>query len=486
MTQSEVAIIGSGFAGICMGIKLKQAGIDDFVILEKGDDLGGTWRDNTYPGCACDVPSYLYSFSFEQNPHWSRMFAPWDEILGYLRHCAEKYGVVAHIRYGAEVTEAAFDEHTATWTVTLIDGDTVTCRALVAGAGNLHEPRMPELPGLSSFAGSVFHSSRWDHTHDLTDRRVAVIGTGASAIQFVPRIAPQVRHLDLFQRTPPWVTPKPDRLIGPRERALHARFPSGQRAIRDVVYWALEARGAGFAISPKLLKALELQGRRHLRKQVADPALRAKLTPDYQIGCKRILLSNDYYPALGRDNVDVVTTPISRITPGAMVTTDGTEHACDTIILGTGFQVAANLTRIRITGRDSADLNEVWKRNGIGAHLGITVAGFPNFFLLVGPNTLLAHSSVVFMIESQVRYVMQALDVIRRGRTTSTLEVREDAQRRSVDTLQGELDGTVWESGCHNWYLDDRGRNSTIWPHFTFAYWRRTRRLDPADYVIVS
>jgi cation diffusion facilitator CzcD-associated flavoprotein CzcO len=485
MTQTEVAIIGSGFAGLCMGIKLRQAGYEDFVILEKADRLGGTWRDNTYPGCACDVPSYLYSFSFEQNPNWTRMFAPWDEILAYLEHCAAKYGIADKIRYGAEVTEAAFDESTGRWTVLVNGGETIDARALVAGVGNLHQPKFPDLPGLDSFAGRTFHSSQWDHDQDLTGRRVAVIGTGASAIQFVPRIAEQVDHLDVFQRTPPWITPKPDRAIGPRERTLHARFPAGQRAIRNLIYWGLEARGLGFTGNAKLMKGLELQAKRHLRKQVTDPALRAKLTPAYQIGCKRLLQSNDYYPALARDNVDLATTPITRVTPTGVITADGVEHECDTIVLGTGFEISGNLTRIGLLGRDGVDLADAWKRDGIGAHLGITVAGYPNLFLLVGPNTALGHSSMVFMIEAQVRYVMQALDLLRQ-RTGSYVEVREDAQDRFVSEVQDQLGDTVWQSGCNSWYLDAQGRNSTIWPEFTVSYWRRTRRLDPADFVVVS
>ncbi|NIK56999.1 flavin-containing monooxygenase [Kribbella shirazensis] len=482
--MADVVVIGSGFAGLCMGIKLRQAGCEDFVILEKADDLGGTWRDNTYPGCACDIPSYLYSFSFEQNPRWTRMFAPWDEILDYLRHCAGKYGIADKIRYGAEVTEAVFDETTGRWTVTVNGDETIETQALVAGVGSLHQPKLPDIPGLDSFDGTAFHSAQWDHSADLRGRNVAVIGTGASAIQFVPQIAPQVAQLDVYQRTPPWITPKPDRAIGGLERRLHERFPAGQRTIRNAIYWGLEGRGAGFAGNPKLMKGLEIQAKRHLHKQVTDPELRAKLTPRYQIGCKRILISNDYYPALARPNVSVVTTPITRVTPTGVVTADGTERACDTIVLGTGFDVSANLTRMPILGKDGVDLADHWKRNGIGAHLGITVAGYPNLFLLVGPNTLLGHSSMVFMIEAQVRYVMQALHLLRR-RNATYVEVREEAQEQFVGEVQGELGDTVWNSGCTSWYLDSSGRNSTIWPEWTFAYWRRTRRLDPADFALV-
>jgi cation diffusion facilitator CzcD-associated flavoprotein CzcO len=483
LEQVEVAIIGSGFAGICMGIKLRQAGCENFVILEQADRLGGTWRDNTYPGCACDVPSYLYSFSFEQNPRWTRMFASWDEILGYLEHCAEKYGIADKIRYGADVTEAAYDEATGHWTVTVNGTETLRTQALVSGVGNLHKPKFPEIAGLDSFAGKAFHSSQWDHEHDLTGKRVAVIGTGASAIQFVPKVAEQAAQVDLYQRTPPWITAKPDRVIGSLERSAHARFPAGQRAIRDIIFWGLEARGLGFAGNPKLMKGLELQAKRQLRKQISDPVLREKLTPDYQIGCKRVLISNDYYPALARDNVDVVTDGIARVTPTGVVTADGVERECDTIVYGTGFEVSGNLTRISILGRDGVDLGDTWKQNGIGAHLGIAVAGFPNLFLLVGPNTALGHSSMVFMIEAQVRYVMQALDLLRR-RDAAAVEVREDVQERFVSDVQHDLDGSVWQGGCTSWYLDAQGRNSTIWPDFTLTYWRRTRRLNPADFVL--
>jgi cation diffusion facilitator CzcD-associated flavoprotein CzcO len=476
----KVVIIGSGFAGVCMAVKLKQAGVDDFVILEKGDDLGGTWRDNTYPGCACDIPSYLYSFSFAPNPHWSRMFAPWDEILQYLRDTADRFGVTPHIRYAAEVTAARYDDGTATWTVAVNGNEELTARAVVAGVGSLHEPHVPDLPGLDSFAGTVFHSARWDHERDLTGR-VAVIGTGASAIQFVPRLAEQAEWLTVFQRTAPWIAPKPDRAIGPREQRLHERFPAGLRAIRGVVYVGLELRGLGFALSPKLMKALELQTRRHLRKQVADPGLRAKLTPDYQVGCKRILISSDYYPTLARDNVDLVAGAVDRVTPHGVVA-GGIEYPCDTIVLGTGFRISANLTRMRITGRDRLDLDDLWQREGKGAHLGITVAGFPNLFLLFGPNTALGHSSMIYMFEAQTRYVLQAIDLLRDG--TAYVEVKADVQRRFVDAVRSRLDNTVWQSGCASWYLDEKGRNTTIWPRFTFDYWWRTRRFEPADYVI--
>jgi cation diffusion facilitator CzcD-associated flavoprotein CzcO len=481
--DTTVAIIGSGFAGVCMAIKLKLAGVEDFVVLEKDDDLGGTWRDNTYPGCACDVPSYLYSFSFEQNPRWSRMFAPQQEIWDYIRHCVTKYGIGSHFRYNAAVTGAEFDESTGTWQVRVNDNETITARSLVAGVGALHLPKVPELPGLDTFEGTTFHSAHWNHDHDLTGRRVAVIGTGASAIQFVPQIAPQVQRLDVYQRSAPWITPKPDREIGLRERDVHSRFPLGQRTIRNLLYWAMEVRGVGFAVNPKLMKAIELQARRHLRKQVPDPQLREKLTPDYAIGCKRVLLANDYYPALMRDNVDLVTDGIREVRPRSIVTADGTEREVDTIIFGTGFDVSGNLTQMKIVGRGGEELNEVWERKGTGAHLGITVSGFPNLFLLVGPNTGLGHSSMVFMIERQVDYVMQALQLLDRE-DAAYVDVRAPRQDEFVDWAQNRLSGSVWQ-GCNSWYIDENGRNFTIWPHFTWKYWLQTRRLRREEYDVV-
>lgn len=481
----RVVIIGAGFAGIGMAIRLQQAGIDDFVLLEKDDDLGGTWRDNTYPGCACDVPSYLYSFSFELNPHWSRMFAAQEEIWDYLRHCVDKYGIEDRIRYRTEWTGARFDESTGTWEVEVDGAETLRCRALVTGVGALHKPKVPDLSGIESFAGTAFHSAQWDHDHDLTGRRVAVIGTGASAVQFVPQIAGQVDQLDLYQRSAAWVTPKPDREISQRERTLYARSPLAQRIARALIYWLLETRGTGFALTPKAMKVIEWQAKRHLAKQVADLELRAKLTPDYQIGCKRILLSNDYYPALTRDNVDVVTDAIAEVTPSGIITEDGTKREADTIIYGTGFEVSGNLTDVEIIGRDGADLNEQWSQRGVGAHLGITVSGFPNLFLLLGPNTGLGHSSVVFMIEQQVDYVLQALDLLDR-RGADFVDVRPDAQDGFLDRIQTRLTDTVWQSGCKSWYIDENGRNFTIWPHFTWKYWLETRRFDPDEYDVLN
>ncbi len=479
----DVVVIGSGFSGICMGIKLKQSGRSDFVILEKSDDLGGTWRDNTYPGCACDVPSHLYSFSFEQNPRWSRMFSSQPEIWDYLRRCVTRYDLGPHLRFGAEVSAAAFDEDTDSWQVEINGGERIDCRVLVAGVGALHHPNVPSLPGLATFAGSTFHSAHWRHDHDLRGERVAVIGTGASSIQFVPQIAPEVEHLVVYQRSAAWVTPKPNPRIDEQRQRRFARRPAMQRAVRDGLFWALEARGLGFVTTPKAMAMLENQARRHLARQVPDPELRAQLTPDYQIGCKRVLLSDDFYPSLNRNNVELVTEPIVAVTATGIRTADGRQRDVDTIIFGTGFDVSANLTRLALVGRGGSRLDEVWARNGASAHLGITMAGFPNLFLLLGPNTGLGHNSVVFMIESQVTYVVQALDLLDR-RQADRIEVRAAVQRRFVQRVQSRLSRSVWLSGCRSWYLDDTGRNFAIWPYFTWAYWLATRRLRERDFIL--
>jgi len=483
--ETDVVIIGSGFAGIGMGIALKQSGRHNFVILEQTRDLGGTWRDNTYPGCACDVPSYLYSFSFAQNPQWSRMFPPQQEIWDYLRGCVDTYRLGTHLTYDAEVTGARYDEDAARWDVEVAGVGTIRARVLVSGAGALHVPHLPDLPGLPEFEGTAFHSSQWNHEHDLTGRRVAVVGTGASAVQFLPKIAPQVEHLTLFQRTPAWVTPKPNRRISRNERDLYARRPIAQRVVRDLVYWALEARGAGFVWSPKAMGPLERAARRHLERQVEDPGLRATLTPDYQIGCKRVLLSSDFYPALGRDNVSVVPAAVTEVRPRHLVGADGVAHEVDTIIFGTGFEVAGSLTQLSVVGRGGADLAKRWETAGAGAHLGITVAGFPNLFLLLGPNTGLGHSSVVFMIESQIRYVVAALDLLDR-REAATMEVRPHVEQAFRAKTQSRLADTVWQAGCTSWYQDEHGRNVAIWPGFTWRYWLATRRVRSRQFLFRS
>lgn len=482
-TTVEVAIVGSGFAGLGAAVKLDEAGSPDWVILEKGERLGGTWRDNTYPGCACDVESHLYSFSFRPNPNWTRTFARQAEIWAYLEDVADHYRLRDRIRFGANVTGAEWGG--THWDVQTADGSSVRARFLVWGTGALHEPSVPEIEGLDRFIGTVFHSARWDHGHDLRGKRVAVIGTGASAIQFVPVIAPDVASLTLFQRTAPWVLPKPDRPIGAAARSRYARFPILQWLSRQSLYWCHEALVVAF-LNPRYLTLIERFTRRYLdRTFAADPELKATLTPNFTIGCKRILLSNDYYPALRRDNVTVETDRITRVTETGVVTTDGREHEVDTIIFGTGFTVAGGMTQVAITGRDGVKLVDAW-RDGAQALLGTTVAGFPNLFLVVGPNTGLGHSSMVFMIESQLSYLLDAIRVTdaHRARAIDTVADRQDTYNAEI---QARLDKAVWsQGGCASWYLDAHGRNRTLWPDYTFRFRSRTRRIDPADHELLA
>ncbi|HEX5303530.1 MAG TPA: NAD(P)/FAD-dependent oxidoreductase, partial [Streptosporangiaceae bacterium] len=444
----------------------------------------GTWRDNQYPGCACDVPSPLYSFSFELNPDWSRLFAPQREIWAYLRGCARKYGLEAHIRYGSVVEQMQWDEDERRWDVQTVEHGELGSwrpRAVVSAAGALHLPAYPDIPGAERFAGTSFHSARWDQSCDLAGKRVAVIGTGASAIQFVPEIAKQAAQLTVFQRTPPWIHPRPDAPIPAGMRTAFRKAPVAARALRDAIYLGLEARAMGFAISPKLMAPLEAMARRHLASQVTDPALRAQLTPDYTIGCKRILLSSDYYPALQRPNVSLVTEGITGITEAGVTTADGEEHKADVIIYATGFKVIESVTSLNVTGRDERKL----RPGNLEAYRGITMAGFPNLFLLLGPNTALGHTSVVFMIESQIQHVLSCLRLIARDKADA-IEVVESAQRRYNDALQRRLRRAVWsEGGCRSWYLDADGVNRTLWPGFTFEYWARTRRARPGDYAML-
>jgi cation diffusion facilitator CzcD-associated flavoprotein CzcO len=478
-----IIIIGSGFAGLCMAIRLKQAGQRDFLILEKNDDLGGTWRDNTYPGCACDVPSHMYSFSFDLYPGWSRMFAPQQEIWEYMRRCADKHGLTANIRCGCAVERMEWDGSTGRWRIATAAGEAYTARAIVSGIGALHIPSIPELPGADRFTGAAFHSAQWDQSCDLTGKRIAVIGTGASAIQFIPEIAKHAGQVHVFQRTPPWIHPRPDFEIPPAVRATFAAVPATMRAFRDGIYWLLEARALGFAVHPSLMAPLQRIAERHIERQIADPALRAKVTPDYTIGCKRILLSSAYYPALTRPTVNLVTAPVTRITETGLACADGSSYDVDVIIYGTGFKTVEAVAELNVAGRDGVKLQDVW-HGGVEAHHGITVAGFPNFFLLLGPNTGLGHNSVVFMIESQVQHVMSCLRLLARQRG-STIEVRASALRRFNDGIQRRLGRAVWsEGGCTSWYLDADGVNRALWPGFSFEYWARTRRARRGDYVI--
>ncbi len=481
--HARVAIVGAGFSGLGLAIRLKQQGIDDFVVLERAADVGGTWRDNTYPGCACDVQSHLYSFSFAPNPRWSHAYSPQPEILAYLRDCARRFGVTPHICWNAEVLHASWDEDRRQWRITTTRG-TLTAQILVLGNGPLSEPSIPTLPGLDRFQGTVFHSARWRHDYDLAGKRVAVIGTGASAIQFVPRIQPQVARLTLFQRTPPWVLPRLDHPISERWRALFHSLPLAQRFARSAIYLQRELLVPGFTQRTRLLQRAEALALRHLERQVADPTLRAKLTPGYRLGCKRILLSDDFYPALTQENVEVVTERIGEVCPTGVMTEDGVERPVDAIIFATGFHVTDMPAAAFIHGRGGQTLADAW-RDGPRAYLGATVAGFPNLFLMIGPNTGLGHSSMIFMIESQLAYILDCLRLMDK-RHVQAVEVRGEAQTSFNEEMQRRMSHTVWTSGCSSWYLDATRHNSTLWPGFTWEYRRRTRRFDAAHYSLTA
>jgi cation diffusion facilitator CzcD-associated flavoprotein CzcO len=477
-----VVVIGSGFAGLGMAVALKRAGLHDFVILEKHAALGGTWRDNTYPGCACDVPSPLYSFSFELNPRWSRVFAPQAEIRAYLERTADRHGLRPHLRFGAEVEAMEYDEATRRWTVTLADGAVLTPRAVISGVGALHEPFVPDLPGIERFRGRAFHSAEWDHSYDLTGKRVGVVGTGASAVQFIPKIAERTAHLTVFQRTPPWIQPRPNARFSPRTQEVLANVPGAARALRAAFFWSLEARGLGFTVDPRLQAPLERLVRRQLERQVPDPELRARLTPDYAVGCKRVSLSNDYYPTLTRPDVTVETAAITGAREQALVTADGGAHALDCLIYATGFRVTEAQRERRVVGRDGVKLRERWA-TGAEAHHGTTLPGFPNLFLLLGPNTGLGHNSVVFMIEVQIQHVLSCLRLLRDA-GAQALEPRPEAVRRYNDRLHRRLRRAVWSSGgCHSWYLDAGGVNRTLWPGSTLEFWAGSRRARASDYT---
>ena len=477
----RVAIVGSGFSGIAMAIRLREAGIEDFVVLERGAGVGGTWHHNTYPGCACDVPSHLYSLSFAPNPEWSYTYSRQPEIRAYLERTATEHGIRPHVHLGTDVESAAWDEDAARWELTTSRG-TLHARVLISGMGPLSEPRLPDVPGRDTFEGTTFHSARWDHDFDLRGKRVASIGTGASAIQYVPRIQGEVEQLYVFQRTAPWIVPHSNRPITDVERRIYRRLPAAQRLTRAATYVGRELLVPGFTRRPGLMKIPETLARSHIRKQVRDPELRAKVTPDYTIGCKRILPSNDWYPALAKPNVELVTGGVKEIRPRSVVGADGVEHEVDAIVYGTGFQVTDIPAGERVRGRDGVLLDDVWQGSP-SAYMGSSVAGFPNLFFLLGPNTGLGHSSMVYMIESQVAHVMEALRTMDQ-RGAETVEVRREALDDYNAEIDARMDRTVWNTGCASWYIDETGRNATLWPDWTWRFRRNVGRFDPQRYEL--
>lgn len=478
----DVVVLGAGFAGLAMGRALLQDGVRNFVILEQADDVGGTWRDNTYPGAACDVPSHLYSYSFRPRSDWTRAFAPQAEIQEYLKDCADAFGLRPWIRFGAYVEGARFDEDAGRWELRLADGREVRARAVISGCGGLSRPLIPDIPGLRAFEGDLFHTARWNHDVPLRGRRVAVIGTGASAIQVVPAIASEAEHLTVYQRTPPWITPRPDRAFSARERALFARIPALRQAYRLALYWGYEMRVLGLAIHPGIMRIFQKIAERHIERSIADPELRRLVTPDYLIGCKRILLSDDYYPALCRENVTLVPHALAAIEGREVIDAGGGRREVDAIIAATGFYASESAAPFPIEGRAGLSLDEAWAE-GAEAYKGTAVSGFPNLFLLVGPNTGLGHTSMILQIESQVAYVRQCIGRLLQENVRA-LEVREDAQARWNESLQRRLEGSVWAEDCNAWYTTQSGKNTTLWPGFTWEFRLRTRRFDEDAWVL--
>jgi len=479
--HTDIAIIGTGFGGIGMAIQLQKAGFNDFVLLEKHTDVGGCWRDNSYPAAACDVPSHLYSFSFEPKFNWSRKFAPQAEIYQYIADCAKKYQLLSKIQFNTEVASAQFDAAKGVWVIQTTQQKTIIARVLISGCGQLNRPAYPKLKGIENFKGEVFHSATWHHDYDLQNKKVAVIGTGASAIQFVPAIVPKVKSLTLFQRSAPYVIPKPDRAYSGIEQDIYKKWPVLQQASRAAIYSQHEVRALAFTVLQAALKPFEWQFKRHLNQSVKDPILRAKLTPDYPLGCKRILISNDYYAALAKPHVNVVTDGIAEITTTGIKTSDGQQHSVDAIIYGTGFQATDFLAPMKITGRDGQDLNRVW-RDGAEAYLGMTVSGFPNLFLLYGPNTNLGHNSILYMLESQFAYILAALQHMK-AQQWQFVDVKAQVQGVYNRWVQKQLNNTIWAAGCSSWYKTESGKNTNNWVGFTLLYRYKTRSFESQDYT---
>lgn len=476
----RIAVVGSGFSGLAAAIKLREAGFEDVTIFERASEVGGTWRDNTYPGCACDIRSHLYSFSFYRNPNWTREYPPQPEIQAYLLDVVEHFSLRPSIEFDVEITEMRWHDERRVWELTTSTGDIREHDVVINATGPLSRPKLPRIPGLDTFAGTMFHSARWRHDHDLAGERVAVVGTGASSIQFVPEIAPAVGHLTVFQRTAPWVLPREDAPISERARRWYRRAPALTRIKRSRIWLRQELLFLAFLGKQGPQKKISEGGRLFIGALVHDPEIQAKVTPNHVPGCKRLLISNDWYPTLNRANVSLVTEQVCEVTPTGVRTVDGQDYAVDTIILATGFAATEFLTPMKVFGRGGRELSEQW-RDGAATYLGTAVHGFPNFWMMVGPTTGLGHNSIVLMMEAQLHLVVGALKYQRRT-CKRTLEVGGDVQRAAYDRHTQRMGRTVWASGCRSWYLSDDGRNDTLWEATTVEYWWRTRLFKRSDF----
>ena len=477
----DVVVLGAGFAGIGTAIQLKKNGIHSFRMFERAAEVGGTWRDNTYPGAACDVPSHVYSFSFELNPDWSHQFSGWAEIQAYLVHCVDTYDLHPHLQLRTEIVEARFDEAAGRWSLTTDAGDVVTARVVISGVGGLVDPAYPDLKGLGEFGGEIFHTARWNHECDLAGKTVAVVGTGASAVQVVPSIAPEVARLSVFQRTAAWVMPKRDRRYSERFKQRFRRHPRLQRLFRWFLYGMSELIGPAIILdAPRLSRFFERQSLRHLERSVRDPELRRKLTPGFQFGCKRILISDDYWATFERENVELVTAGIEAVHERGIRTKDGRDHPVDAIVLATGFALGLASAPFPITGRGGRTLDEAWA-GGAQAYKGMTVSGFPNWFILMGPNTGPGHTSVLVYTEAQIQYAIQAIRTMA-AENVRWFDVKQEVQDAYNEGLQQRMPYTSWSSGCNSWYLSDGGQNNALFPGLASEYVLRARRFDPMEY----
>ena len=480
----DVVVVGAGFAGLGTAIRLQQSGVEDIAILERGDRVGGTWRDNTYPGAACDIPSLLYSYSFAPNPRWSRGYSGSAEILGYIEDMVERFDLKRLIRFGVTVTGAHFDEASGTWHVATEDGTSYRGRSLVMAAGPLSNASLPDIPGIDTYAGHRVHSARWDHGYDFAGKRVAVVGTGASAVQIIPELASVARQLTVYQRTAGWVIPRADYATPRWTRSLFAKAPVTQRAAREGMFWVHESMALGMVWSTPLTRVIEQLATAHLRRQVRDPWLRRQLTPDFRAGCKRMLVSNDYYPALQRPNTKLVTWPIATLSPEGIRTADGIERHFDAIVFATGFDITKTGTPFPITGLGGRVLAEEWTR-GAQAYKSVNVAGYPNLFFTFGPNSGPGHNSALVYMESQIDYIVRGVRTILE-RDLRVLDVRDDVQRRYNERIQRRLRRTTWNSGCSSWYLTDDGFNGAMFPGFATQYARQLADLRLDDYRLTG
>ncbi|MFY9179434.1 MAG: NAD(P)/FAD-dependent oxidoreductase [Venatoribacter sp.] len=478
---ADSVIVGAGLGGLAMGIQLQEKGRGDYIIIEKGHEVGGTWRDNSYPGCGCDVQSHLYSYSFTDKADWKKRYGTWDEIQNYILETVEKFDVRKNVRFGLEVNSAVFDEQSALWTVGTSDGQSIRCRFFILASGPLHHPQIPDIKGLDKFKGKVMHSAQWDHNYDLAGKRVASIGTGGSAIQYAPEIADKVAKLDVYQRSAAWVIPRDERHYSDFTKWVFKTFPSLRKLYRARLYLTNEMR-VWPIFNPAIAKVGEMLAKQFIKYQVQDPELRKKLTPDYTLGCKRILISNKWYPMFNKKNVELVTDAIQEIKENSIVDSHGVEREVDTIILGTGFIVDPRgyMQNFNMKGLPGHDILQDWK-DGAEAYLGNTVHGYPNFFQLVGPNSGLGHNSIIFMIEAQVHYIIQCMNELQ-WREARYLNVKKDAQDKFNAEVQKRIQGTVWASGCRSWYQQSDGKNFVLWPASTLSFRRRNQVINGYHY----